>query len=44
MWQKYLTFATLSYSIFNTPNLAIYSAYELDFGNNKTTFRLENQS
>ena len=32
MWPKYLPLATLAYNIFNTPNLANYSPYELVFG------------
>ena len=29
MWSKYLPLATFAYHIFNTPNLANYSPYEL---------------
>ena len=32
MWPKYLSLATFAYSMFNTPNLANYSPYELTFG------------
>ena len=32
MWPKYLPLATLAYNIFNSPNLAYYSPYELVFG------------
>ena len=32
MWHKYLPFATFAYNIFNSPNLANYSPYELVFG------------
>ena len=32
MWPKYLSLATFAYNIFNTPNLANYSPYELVFG------------
>ena len=31
MWPKYLPLATFAYNIFNTPNLANYSPYELVF-------------
>ena len=31
MWPKYLSLATFAYNIFNTPNLANYSPYELVF-------------
>ena len=32
MWLKYLSLSTFAYNIFNTPNLANYSPYELVFG------------
>ena len=32
MWPKYLSLATFMYSMFNSPNLANYSPYELVFG------------
>ena len=32
MWPKYLPLATLAHNTFNSPNLAIYSPYELTFG------------
>ena len=32
MWLKYLSLSTFAYNTFNTPNLANYSPYELDFG------------
>ena len=32
MWPKYLPLATLAYNTFNSPNLGIYSPYELVFG------------
>ena len=32
MWPKYLSLATFAYNTFNSPNLANYSPYELDFG------------
>ena len=32
MWTKYLSLATFAYNTFNTPNLGIYSPYELTFG------------
>ena len=32
MWPKYLPLATFTYNTFNTPNLAIFSPYELIFG------------
>ena len=32
MWSKYLHLAALLHNTFNTPNLAIYSPYGLDFG------------
>ena len=32
MWPKYLSLSTFAYNIFNTPNLANYSPYELVFG------------
>ena len=31
MWPKYLPLANLAYNTFNTPNLTIYSRYELVF-------------
>ena len=31
MWPKYLSLATFVYNMFNTPNLANYSPYELVF-------------
>ena len=31
MWPKYLALATFAYNIFNSPNLANYSPYELVF-------------
>ena len=31
MWPKYLSLATFTYSMFNTPNLGNYSPYELTF-------------
>ena len=31
MWLKYLPLVTFAYNIFNTPNLAKYSPYELVF-------------
>ena len=31
MWLKYLPLATFAYNMFNTPNLAYYSPYELVF-------------
>ena len=31
MWSKYLPLATFAYNMFNTPNLANYSPYELVF-------------
>ena len=31
-WTQYLPLATFVYNTFNTPNLANYSPYELDFG------------
>ena len=31
MWPKYLLLATFVYNIFNSPNLANYSPYELVF-------------
>ena len=31
MWPKYLSLATLTYNAFNTPSLASYSPYELEF-------------
>ena len=34
MWQKYLSLATFTYNMFNTPNLGNYSPYELPFGRN----------
>ena len=32
MWPKYLSLATFTYNMFNTPNLGNYSPYELTFG------------
>ena len=32
MWPKYLSLATFAYNMFNSPNLATYSPYELVFG------------
>ena len=32
MWYEYLPLATFAYNIFNSPNLANYSLYELVFG------------
>ena len=32
IWPKYLSLATFAYNIFNSPNLANYSSYELVFG------------
>ena len=32
MWPKYLSLAMFAYNIFNSPNLANYSPYELVFG------------
>ena len=32
MWPKYLSLATFAYNMFNSPNLANYSSYELVFG------------
>ena len=32
IWPKYLPLATFAYNTFNTPNLRIYSPYELTFG------------
>ena len=32
MWIKYLSLATFAYNTFNSPNLGIYSPYELTFG------------
>ena len=32
MWPKYMSLATFTYNMFNTPNLANYSLYELVFG------------
>ena len=32
MWPKCLPLAAFSYNTFNTPNLANYSPYKLDFG------------
>ena len=34
MWPKYLPLSTLAHNIFNSPNLANYSPYELTFGRN----------
>ena len=31
MWPKYFSLATFAYNTFNTPNLAIFSPYELVF-------------
>ena len=31
MWPKYLSLSTFAYNMFNTPNLANYSPYELVF-------------
>ena len=31
MWPKYLSLATFAYNTFNSPNLANFSAYELEF-------------
>ena len=42
MWPKYLLLATFAYNIFNSPNLANYSLYELVFGRKpKILFNLE---
>ena len=32
MWPKYLSLATFAYNMFNSPNLANFSLYELVFG------------
>ena len=32
MWPKYLSLATFAYNMFNSPNLATFSLYELVFG------------
>ena len=32
MWPKYLSLATFAYNMFNSPNQANFSPYELDFG------------
>ena len=32
MWHKYLPLATFAHNMFNSPNLANYSPYELVFG------------
>ena len=32
MWTKYLSLATVAYNMFHSPNLGIYSPYELTFG------------
>ena len=32
MWPKYLSLATFTYNMFNTPNLGNYSPYKLTFG------------
>ena len=32
MWPKYLPLAVFTYNMFNTPNLGIYSPYELTYG------------
>ena len=32
MWPKYLSLATFTYNMFNTPHLGNYSPYELTFG------------
>ena len=42
MWPKYLPLATFMYNIFNTPNVADFSPYELAFGRKpKLPFNLE---
>ena len=32
MWHKYLSLATFTHNMFNSPNLANHSPYELVFG------------
>ena len=32
MWHKYLALATFAHNMFNSPNLANHSPYELEFG------------
>ena len=42
MWLKYLSLSTFAYNMFNTPNLANYSPYELVFGRKpKILFNIE---
>ena len=43
MWPKFLPSATLAYNIFNSPNLANYSPYELVFSR-KTKILLDLES
>ena len=38
MWPKYLPLATFGYTTFNTPNLGIYSPYELTDGRNQNHY------
>ena len=45
MWHKYLPLATFTHNMFNSPNLANYSPYELVFGRKlKYTVRLGDRS
>ena len=45
MWPKYLQLATLTYNMFNTPNVVTYSPYELVLGKKlKSHLNLESTS